>query len=178
MKNMKGFTLIETLVVVLIIGILAAIALPQYQKAVERTKVAEALALSKMLGEAEERFFLANGRYTLDPSELDIRVKDFDILKQDNTTIGGTKDWQYTIRVDRNGLQYSVDNVIQMRRIMPYLEGSYSYMYSVTYRYSQKVFTCTIPENAPEKAHKYCDNIGTKGCPNIMPWSDYCWMVK
>ena len=57
----NGFTFIELLVVVLIIGILAAIALPQYEKAVEKARVAEALSLMSSLQNAMDVYILENG---------------------------------------------------------------------------------------------------------------------
>ena len=72
-KNYKqGFTLLELLVVVLIIGILASIALPQYRKAVGRAELAQVISATKAITNAQERFYLTNGSYTTNLQSLDI----------------------------------------------------------------------------------------------------------
>ena len=68
----QAFTLIELLVVVLIIGILAAIALPQYQKAVERSKSAQALTMLRSVYQAAEEYYLANGTWPESFSDLSV----------------------------------------------------------------------------------------------------------
>ena len=74
MKNKQAFTLIELLVVVLIIGILAAVALPQYQKAVDKARYTQARNLLENVWQAEQRYKLATGSYTMRFDDLDIEM--------------------------------------------------------------------------------------------------------
>ena len=68
----KAFTLIELLVAVLIIGILAALALPQYKVAVVKSRFATILPVLATIKEAEELYYLANGSYTNDWNALGV----------------------------------------------------------------------------------------------------------
>ena len=81
----QGFTLIELLIAVLIIGILAAIAVPQYQKAVDKTRYSQMVWGIKTIHKALEHYYLTMGSYppanlenVYDPSLLS-SVLDIDI---------------------------------------------------------------------------------------------------
>lgn len=73
-KN-KGFTLIEMLVVVLIIGILASVALPQYKYVVAKAKFTQLLTATKAIKDAQTRYMLAHNERSLDLSALDIDIE-------------------------------------------------------------------------------------------------------
>ena len=70
----KGFTLIEQLVVVLIIGILASIAVPQYQKAVERSRATQALTLLATVSNAYAAHHMASGTWATSFDELTVDI--------------------------------------------------------------------------------------------------------
>ncbi len=62
-QKKSGFTLIELLVVVLIIGILSAVALPQYQVAVTKSRLATLIPVVSSLVTNLDMYYLANGTY-------------------------------------------------------------------------------------------------------------------
>ena len=62
-KYMRGVTLLELMIVVVIIGILTAIAYPSYTRFVERAKRTEAKALLLQIAIDQERFYLQNSTF-------------------------------------------------------------------------------------------------------------------
>ena len=106
MKNTQAFTLIELLVVVLIIGILTAVALPQYQISVVKSRYASLKNLTQHIAQAEEIYYLKNNTYTTDFSELDI---DMPAGRKQNSTNSEYKyDWGGCILEIANSAQQVV----------------------------------------------------------------------
>lgn len=70
MPNARGFTLIEVMIVVVILGILAAIALPNYQQYVIRSNRTEGMALLNDAAARQERYFSQNNAYASTAAKL------------------------------------------------------------------------------------------------------------
>jgi len=63
LRNQGGFNLIELMIVVAIVGIIAAIAYPSYQRQLQDTRRADCSGALVGLGNAMERFYSVNGSY-------------------------------------------------------------------------------------------------------------------
>ena len=75
LSSSKGFTLLELLVVVLIIGILASIALPQYQMAVGKSELATIKAITKNIQETAQVYYMIHNSYdNISVNKLDITI--------------------------------------------------------------------------------------------------------
>ena len=71
-----GFTLVELAVVIIVIGVLAAFAVPRFRDSVERSKASEAFNYLSSVRAAQERFAARQGTYSDDLTRLDIALTD------------------------------------------------------------------------------------------------------
>ncbi len=146
----KGFTLIELLVVVLIIGILSAVAMPQYTRAVEKSRATQAMTLVKSIADAQKIYYMANGTYARNFEDLDISMP--------WTTTGSVVtygDFQYFAFVDNAAPHY----YIQAGYIKT---GSRTWMINY-YLDTNKLACVASTSNAQE--NQFCKSFSTTTIP-------------
>ena len=147
----RGFTLVELLVVVLIIAILAAVAVPQYQKVVEKARMAEAVVVVRAIANAQQLFYLQNGRYASD-TEMDLL----------DVQIPGRK-LSDTLRISSNYFQYSPNNAygdfIALAKRFPL---DHAYHIHIRPSAPSKI-RCSYYEDTTPIQKKLCQELATKG---------------
>ena len=101
--NHKGFTLIELMIVVAIIGILAAVAIPQYQNYVARAQVAEGLNLAGPFKAAISEYYITTGTYP-----KGTRTEKHDLLGFSNVLADFAGSYVSKIRVDGDDGEFEI----------------------------------------------------------------------
>ena len=85
-RHMQGVTLMELMIVVVILGILTAIAYPSYRQYVAKAKRNEAKLCLLQIATMQERFYLQNNTYTVNMSSLGFPV-DTDFMTDSNSYV-------------------------------------------------------------------------------------------
>ena len=75
-KHKKGFTLFEVLIVVIILGTLAVIAIPTYNKLIRKSRVADGLHVLDMLVNAQDKYYIEHGYYAENITSLNAPFKE------------------------------------------------------------------------------------------------------
>ncbi len=89
-RNSTGFTLIELMIVVAIIGILAAIAYPNYSEYVQRSRRADAKAALMAQGQFMERYYTENMNYNGAPLDKTASPEGYYTIAFDTAPTSGT----------------------------------------------------------------------------------------
>ncbi|BDR12495.1 pilin [Vibrio sp. STUT-A11] len=90
-KKQQGFTLIELMIVVAVIGVLAAIAIPQYQNYVAKSELGAGLATITSIRTNVEDYMVTNGSFP-DNSAAGQKTEDLGVIQPQNGTISFDKE--------------------------------------------------------------------------------------
>ena len=158
-NNNKGFTLIELLVVVLIIGILAAMAMPQYFKAMERSRMTEAVTLLANIAQAQQRKYMQINAYAKNYSGLDVAPKGATAGNYctkgvlDAAKTGCTKGNGFLVSLEQTNTGLNKGNAVA-KRVGP---GTLQYQYNLVRYYNGEGTQCNAEnKNGAELCMDFC----------------------
>jgi type IV pilus assembly protein PilA len=109
LKSTKGFTLVEIMIVVVIIGLLAAMAIPAFQKVRQSSQDKAVLNNARQLSAASDQYFLENGVSSVVLSNL---VGPLAYVKAINTVANETYPANYT-----QGITITVTGIAGVRTV-------------------------------------------------------------
>ncbi len=154
--NKKGFTLMEVLTVVLIIGILSSVALPQYRKVVEKSKFTKAQVMAKAMYDSCQRLVAEWGvdNYSSLPSNVrSLGLGRLDIgspsLLPTGFTCNASNGQCRGSVITGAGFEYTLNNDCSVNIVKK--EGTYL----ANFTYSGTEFTCTETTAAGESCAIY-----------------------
>lgn len=104
-RSVRGFTLVELAVVVVILGVLAAFGVPRFMDSVERSKASEAFTFLSTVQQAQERYQARQGTYASTLDKLDIALAEPEYFSVGKVVIpaGGNLETSWQVTLARKG---------------------------------------------------------------------------
>ena len=110
-RENRAFTLIELIVVIVVVGVLAGLAVPRFSNTIEKSRIAEAINILATLRDAQEVYKLENSAYTATVTNLDVTIPASKNFMAPETTAGNplakirrnADGYDYTLTIDIDG---------------------------------------------------------------------------
>lgn len=171
MKNKKfnkGFSLLELLVVILIIGVLAAVALPQYQLAVDKAEFASFQSTAVSLRNAYNDYVLIYDKGTKDFKDLVFSLPgDFEV---------SSPFWAFDCMTNATMFCCLSDSDVSHTAAIMCGKKDLSFMYAENFLNNNNKLSSTRSAKCKaakdnKRAHRLCNNIGRYSSDNNNAWT-------